>query len=68
MSLQAKEHTGGAGTGPLELFCSPVGIPPTLASVSWPPFLWVQAGLQGVLQQAKLCKREACITGALTNS
>lgn len=27
MSLQAKEHTGGAGTGPLELFCSPLGIP-----------------------------------------
>lgn len=74
MSLQAKEHTGAAETGPLELFCSPLGIPhhTSLCLI----LSLVQAGLQGALQgslagfkQAELCKREACITGALiTNS
>lgn len=77
MSLpQAKEHTGAAETGPLELFCSPLGIPQHTSLCLIPSLSLVQAALQGVLQgslagfkQAELCKREACITGALiTNS
>lgn len=69
MSLKTKEHTGGARTGPLELFCSPhhttlACLIPSLSGCRQPCKVCSRGSL-AAWKQAELCKREACITGAL---